>query len=195
MRIVDDLAGQVDGPIGEFLAGLVGIFDRPLDAGSISIESVGQSLGLLTTTALEPEPIPLDVKVALTGDRRIYYLLCALDPEFLEYFKVQADFEETVDRDDPGVEAYARLIASLAQRERLIPLDAGCAARALEELARLGGRDRLADSDGGEPAACRHDGRRPGHDTGSHRDCRRGSRRAGSDASSGPSPSAGCGWM
>jgi len=110
---------------------------RSLRAGSISIESVGQSLGLLTTTALEPEPIPLDVKVALTGDRRTYYLLCALDPEFLELFKIQADFEETVDRSPDAVASYAQLIASLAQREHLSPLEAPAAARAVDELSRM----------------------------------------------------------
>ncbi|MGD8485715.1 MAG: AAA family ATPase [Chloroflexota bacterium] len=110
---------------------------RSLRTGKISIESVGQSLGLLTTTALDPGPIPLDVKVALTGDRRIYYLLCAYDPEFLELFKVQADFEETVDRSPDAVEAYAQLIASLAQREHLAPLDAAATARVIDELSRM----------------------------------------------------------
>lgn len=110
---------------------------RSLRTRRITIESVGQSLGLLTTTALEPEPIPLDVKVALTGDRRLYYLLCAYDPEFLELFKVQADFEETVARHADAVDAYARLIASLAHREHLAPFDAAAAARAIDELSRM----------------------------------------------------------
>jgi predicted ATP-dependent protease len=59
---------------------------RALDTGGPG--PLGQSLGLLTTATLEPEPIPLDIKVALIGDRRLYYLLCAYDREFLELFKV-----------------------------------------------------------------------------------------------------------
>ena len=43
---------------------------------------------------LEPEPIALDIKVVLTGDRQLYYLLAAYDPDFRELFKVAADFDD-----------------------------------------------------------------------------------------------------
>ena len=47
---------------------------------SIRIESLGQALSLVTTASLEPEPIPLDVKVVLLGERQLYYLLSAARP-------------------------------------------------------------------------------------------------------------------
>ncbi|MFN8623042.1 MAG: Lon-insertion domain-containing protein, partial [Chloroflexota bacterium] len=108
-----------------------------LRSGEIRIESVGQTLGLLAGAALEPAPIPLRVKVALTGDRQLYYLLCAYDPEFLELFKVQADFEDEVERTPGSIAAYAGLMATLARREGLRPLAADAVARAIEQLSRF----------------------------------------------------------
>ena len=51
---------------------------RALRSGEIRIESVGERLGIVSTVSLEPEPIPLDLKVVLVGDRLVYYLLADL---------------------------------------------------------------------------------------------------------------------
>ena len=53
---------------------------------------------MVSTVSLEPEPIPLDTKIVLFGDRLFYYLLQEYDPEFGELFKVAADFEEQIER-------------------------------------------------------------------------------------------------
>jgi predicted ATP-dependent protease len=53
-------------------------------------------LSLVSTVSLEPEPIPLDVKVVLVGGRLLYYLLHYYDPDFGELFKVIVDFDETM---------------------------------------------------------------------------------------------------
>ena len=71
---------------------------RTLRSGELRIETPAQALGLMPTVTLEPAPVPIATKVALVGDRTLYYLLCALDPEFLELFKVEADFEDELDR-------------------------------------------------------------------------------------------------
>ena len=71
---------------------------RALQSREIRIESLGQMYSLVSTVSLEPEPIPLDVKVVLFGDRLFYYLLQEYDPEFDELFKVAADFEERIER-------------------------------------------------------------------------------------------------
>jgi lon-related putative ATP-dependent protease len=110
---------------------------RALFAKEVKIESLGQMLSLVATVSLEPEPIPLDLKVVLIGERLVYYLLCELDPEFAELFKVAADFEDTLDRDEDNSAAYARLIATLARRENLLPLSREAVARTLDHSARL----------------------------------------------------------
>ncbi|HEY8521928.1 MAG TPA: ATP-binding protein [Gammaproteobacteria bacterium] len=110
---------------------------RALYAREIRIESLGQLLSLVSTVSLEPEPIPLDVKVILVGERRIYYLLCALDPDFPQLFRVAADFEDRVDRSDENTAQYALLIAGMAREEGLRPLDREAVARVIEHAARL----------------------------------------------------------
>jgi lon-related putative ATP-dependent protease len=109
---------------------------RALRSREIRTRSLGQELSLITTVSLDPEPIPLDVKVVLVGQRFLYYLLHAYDPEFAELFKVAADFDEDMARDARTDLLYARLIATLARKERLRHLDAGAVARVLEQSSR-----------------------------------------------------------
>jgi len=117
---------------------------RVLRAGEISIEPLGQTLGLVDTVSLDPQPIPLDIKIVLVGERMLYYLLCAYDPDFNELFKVQADFEEEMPRNEANVELYARLIGTIVRNEKMRPFDAGAVARVIERAARLAGdRDKL----------------------------------------------------
>ena len=110
---------------------------RILKSGEIRIESLERSLSLVSTASLEPEPIPLDLKVILIGDRLLYYLLSYYDPEFHELFKVAADFDNSVTRDEnTGVE-YARLLATIARKEKLRPITRQGVARIIEYSSRL----------------------------------------------------------
>ena len=109
---------------------------RCLRAGEVRITSVPEEIGIATTVSLEPDPIPLSVKVVLVGERRLYYLLVALEPDFESLFKVAADFEDEVERTPQTTGLYARLIASIARREGLKPLDAKGMARMVEEASR-----------------------------------------------------------
>jgi lon-related putative ATP-dependent protease len=109
---------------------------RTLQSRQLRIESPGQFLSLVSTVSLEPEPVPLDIKVILIGDRRLYYLLCEADPDFALLFKVAADFEEDVDRTAESEAGYARLVALLAQKEGLRAFDRGAVARVIEHGSR-----------------------------------------------------------
>jgi predicted ATP-dependent protease len=111
---------------------------RALRSRLLRIEPAERRFGLGGATALEPRPIPLDLKVVLLGDRMLYYLLAELDPEFPALFKVAADFEDEVARDG-GELPFAQLLARLIREEGLRPLDRGGVARLLEEAARLAG--------------------------------------------------------
>ncbi len=112
---------------------------RTLKSGHIRIESLGESVGWVSTVTLQPEPIPLRVKVVLLGEPRLYYLLMALDPEFRELFKVAADFDSRMDRDEGTAQNYARLIAGLARREGLRAMNSAAVARVVDEGARQTG--------------------------------------------------------
>jgi len=110
---------------------------RVLSSREVRIESLGQALSLVSTVSLEPEPIPLDVKVVLVGEHLLYYLLYYYDPDFRELFKVAADFEDSMARREDSDMLYARLIAMLARREGLLALDRQACARVIEHGARL----------------------------------------------------------
>jgi len=110
---------------------------RVLRAGEIRIESLEQMLSLVSTISLEPETIPLQIKVVLIGDRLLYYLLHAYDPEFELLFKVSADFSESFERTQETTAAYARLIATVAQQEELRPIERQGVARLIEYSSRL----------------------------------------------------------
>jgi lon-related putative ATP-dependent protease len=112
---------------------------RALQSGEIRIESLGQMLSMVSTISLEPDPIPLDVKIAFYGEPMLYYLLYQLDPDFAELFKVEADFSEQLDRDDGNQQLYARMIATLVRQEELRPFDRTAVARVIERSARLVG--------------------------------------------------------
>lgn len=109
---------------------------RALRSRRIRIESLGQVLGLTGTVTLDPEAIPLDLKVVLVGERYLYYLLAAHDPDLSDLFKVSADFEDRVDRYPAGERLFAEILGALARREGLLHLDRGAVARMVEEGAR-----------------------------------------------------------
>jgi len=112
---------------------------RALRAREIRIESLAQALSLISTVSLEPEPVPLDVKVVLVGERLLYYLLYQYDPDFGELFKVEADFNEEMARTPENNLLYARLIATIARKEGLRPFDRAAVAQVIEHSARIAG--------------------------------------------------------
>jgi lon-related putative ATP-dependent protease len=111
---------------------------RALQGGEICIESTRQALGLMSTVTLDPDPIPLDAKIVLVGERYLYYLLEALDPDMSELFKVMADFDDEIDRTE-NQKRYADLLATIAQEEDLNPLAPSAVARVVDRSARLVG--------------------------------------------------------
>ncbi len=118
---------------------------RALRDREIRIESPGQAMGLISTLSLEPQPIPLDVKVVLVGDPMLYYLLSHNDPEFGELFKVSADFDWRMERNDANTALLAHSVAVLARKEGLRPLDRGAVARIVEQASRdVGDSTRLS---------------------------------------------------
>ena len=112
---------------------------RTLQSSRITMESLGQMLGLISTVSLEPEPIPLRLKVVLIGERLLFYLLSHYDPEFHDLFKVAVDFEEQMDRTTENNLLYARMVGSMAQRDKLLTLSCEAVARVIEQSARIAG--------------------------------------------------------
>ena len=106
---------------------------RVLRSKEVRIESFAQQYSLISTTSLEPEPIPIDVKVVLIGERMMYYMLHHYDPDFGELFKVSADFEDEMPRSSENMQLYAQMIGTLAKRDSLLPLSPNAVARVIEQ--------------------------------------------------------------
>ncbi len=112
---------------------------RALRAGEIRIESIERLMSLVSTISLEPQPIPIKLKVLIIGSRLLYYMLKEYDPEFSLLFKVAADFSEEMPRNEQNDPLYAQLIATMQKREGLLPMDCGGVGRVIEESVRRAG--------------------------------------------------------
>jgi predicted ATP-dependent protease len=114
-----------------------GALKRALRSSAISLESPEESRGLVSTASMQPEPIPLAVKVVLIGERELFQILAEHDTDFVELFKVAVDFDDALIRSADHEQLYARLVATLAQKESLRPLNPAAVARIVEYAARL----------------------------------------------------------
>ncbi len=110
---------------------------RAIKAQMLRIEQPEETNGFASTQSIDPEAIPLDLKVVLFGDRQLYYSLAAGDPDFNRLFKVQADFDDTISRTEDNQQSYARLIAAIVKRHELRHVDATGVARLIDEGSRL----------------------------------------------------------
>ncbi len=120
---------------------------RALQTRQIIIESADRLTGRLNTVSLDPQPIALNVKIVLVGERHLYYALCQYDPDFGELFKVVADFDDASDRTQANDRRYARLIATVARNHSLRHVSASGVGRIIEHAARLAGdAERLSAS-------------------------------------------------
>lgn len=109
---------------------------RALASKEIKIEAPSEDTSF-STISLDPQPIPLDVKVVMTGDAELYDLLSERDPDFSDYFKVEADFGMIIDRTDENEVEYAKLIGSLTKKKKLRSLNKQAVARVIEYSSRL----------------------------------------------------------
>lgn len=109
---------------------------RALRARKITMDPPSDDGGVMTTI-LEPEAIPLNIKVVLLGEPQLYYTLAETDPDFPELFKVEANFFPHMDRTPENIAKYARLIATLGRRNKLRPLEKAAVARLIEQASRL----------------------------------------------------------
>ena len=98
----------------------------------------------LATKTLDPEPIPLHVKIILLGSPSLYYSLYAMDEDFSKLFKVRADFDVEMDLTPENVNEFALFVAARCHEEDLPHFDRQAVAKTVEYGARLAAsQDRL----------------------------------------------------
>ncbi len=112
---------------------------RTLRTGTLEI--VPPELGWMRHQIVtHPVPFPFHVRVILFGDVPTYYQLDHADPDFRELFKVLADFDNELNRDDESVRSYANVVAALCQSESLPPFHRSAVAELTEHGARIASR-------------------------------------------------------
>jgi lon-related putative ATP-dependent protease len=117
---------------------------RCLDTRAIRISSAAEMLSLISTSTLEPEPIPLQVRVVLVGDALVQLVLTLHDPDFSRLFKLAADFSHDMPRTPESVGLFARMVAGACKRDGLRPVSRdgvaaliNIAARAADDQGRM----------------------------------------------------------
>ena len=110
---------------------------RALKNRQIRIETPYQDQTMATAMTLNPEVIPLQIKIVLVGERELYYLLQELDDEFNELFRVLADFDDRLPRDPESMLLLVRLVKTRTEASGFQPLTNRAAARLIEYSSRL----------------------------------------------------------
>ncbi len=112
---------------------------RTLKNQQIDIQSY-DPFYLFSTSAIKPEPIQVDVRVAMIGDPYTYQILYNYEPDFRKIFKVKADFDSVMTREPDNIRRYATFINSICQEEGLRCLDKTGVAAVVEQGVRSAGR-------------------------------------------------------
>ncbi|MCE5243674.1 MAG: ATP-binding protein [Syntrophobacteraceae bacterium] len=105
---------------------------RALRDKEIKIEDLGELYGIFSTRTIRPEPIPLSLKIVLTGDPYIYQLLFTYDERFQKLFKVKAHMDTQMDHQEDNVLESARMMSRYCKEHHLRHLDRSGVARILE---------------------------------------------------------------
>ena len=111
---------------------------RALESDQARIENIGDQFRVVPAATLQPEPIPLDIKIILIGTPFIYNLLYNYDEDFRKFFRVKADFNWEMNKNDDNVSKYVGYIATKCRDETdILHFDATGVAKAVEYGSRL----------------------------------------------------------
>ncbi len=112
---------------------------RALKSEKLEIETY-DPFYLFTTSGLKPEPIVLDVKVVVISDLYLYHLLLAYDEDVKKIFKVRADFDTSMEKNDESIQKFAEFIKMGTEQDKLRPFDRTAVAAMVEQAVRMTGR-------------------------------------------------------
>jgi len=115
---------------------------RCLKDGQIKIEDPAEMFGLITTRTLQPQPIPLNLKVILIGDPHIYQILYIYDEDFTKYFKIKAHFDWQMRKTPDHLRQFCSLVADYCKEKKLMPVHKTGMARLIEYAQELVGHQQ-----------------------------------------------------
>ena len=110
---------------------------RAIRNKEVRIEDSFEQFGVIAPQGLRPEPMPLKVKVILTGDAMLYQLLSVYDEDFWEIFKVKADFDSEIENTKDNMMAYAAFLSGCCDECEAKHFDPSGVAKIIEYSARM----------------------------------------------------------
>ncbi len=110
---------------------------QTLSNEKLEIEEPAARFGYMVTKSIRPKPIPFDSKVVLVGDPEAYEILYTMDKDFRELFKVKADFDVTMERNDENIQLYGNFVCALCNKEKLLHVDPSGIAAIIEYSSRM----------------------------------------------------------
>ncbi len=118
---------------------------RVLRTGEATIENLGEQYGAVPVSSLRPQPIPIDMKVVIVGTPYLYALLQYYDPEFQKMFKIKADFDIDMLRNEDTERQMAQFVGSFVREHGNLPFDAEAIAEVIEWSSRIAeNQDRIS---------------------------------------------------
>ncbi|MBE0479934.1 MAG: AAA family ATPase [Dehalococcoidia bacterium] len=103
----------------------------------VVVEDLAERYGFISMKSIQPEAIPLKIKIILIGENILYHALHYYDREFPELFKVKAEFDSRMDFSEQNVGQYAAALCLVCGKEELRHLDAGAVSKVIEHSSRL----------------------------------------------------------
>jgi predicted ATP-dependent protease len=110
---------------------------RSIKNGEVRIEDPFEQFGLIAPQGLRPEPMPVKIKVVLTGDALLYQMLSMYDEDFWEIFKVKADFDSQIEKTKENMLAYAAFLSGCCEECQARHFDPSGVAKVVEYSARI----------------------------------------------------------
>jgi predicted ATP-dependent protease/DNA polymerase III delta prime subunit len=123
-----------------------GLFEDPLIWPSLKqtisneeleIEEPAARMGYMMTKSLRPQAIPFNAKVVLVGDPNAYEILYSADKDFRDLFRVKADFDSSMERNEENIMQYAHVVCTICSKENLLPVDPSGLAAIVEYSSRM----------------------------------------------------------
>ncbi len=110
---------------------------RVIKNHEIKVEDINEQFRLISTTSLKPRPIPSNIKIIIVGSPWLFQMLHRFDEDFRKMFKVKADFDVEMDKDEDKLRKYASFIKVRCEEEGLRHFDRKAVSKIVEYGSRL----------------------------------------------------------